>query len=155
MFISIQVDTNDLTETDRAILSALADAGSDRKEPGDTPGRVIQMADAKAAQAKGKDDDTESTPAPTRSRTRKAAAKATAPAPEPQEDDTDADEADEDLLGDEEKPVLDRAVDRATELVAAQKGAAVKAALKKVKATKVREMDDSQAEKFLAALADA
>lgn len=134
--ITLNIETNALTDEDRALLRSIAGE--------QTPGAVIHMADAKAAQEAQEDP----APAPTRSRTRKAAAKAAPAKPEPQADATDSDEEDEDedLLG---GPTVQDAVDRATALVEAEKGKAVKAALQKIGVEKVRNLEGDDIQRFL------
>lgn len=71
----------------------------------------------------------------------KAAAKAAAkPAPEPEEDDDEVDLS--------TGKTVEQALERASALVSAKKGKAVKAALTEVGAARVSEMDSEQIEKF-------
>lgn len=146
MFIQVQINTDEeLSAQDRRILEAMAGAGDEHSAA------VIQMADARAAQAKAAQEEQETPPAaPTRSRTRKAAAKPPEPEPEPQDDATDSD----DLIGDDE-PTVDDAVKRAQDLVQAGKGPAIKKALTKVGAAKVRDLEGDQIQAFLDAVAKA
>lgn len=119
MHISIDT-TQDLSDTDKAILRALVGDG---------------VATAPAAPAAKK-----ATPA------KKAAAAKPAPAPEPEEEDGDLVGGDDE----DEAPTLEDAVSKATALVADGKAKEVKAALDKVGAKKVSALEGDQIAAFLA-----
>lgn len=139
----IQFDTEQLTDTDKAVLRVLAGGGD--VAPFDKP--------AEKSEPEAKEE------APKR-RTRKAAAPKPDPEPEPDEDDADVSvddiTADDDDDADEgEGGSVDDAVDRATALVQAGKQSVVRAALKEVGAKRVSELKPAQVSEFLAALKDA
>lgn len=122
--MQITIDTNNLSDLDKAMLAFLAgEEADDTVEP-----------------------DPEPTPAPAKAAATKKAAKADeAPAPEPEP------EADEDLVGGD-APTMSDAVAAATTLVSEGKAATVKAALAVVGAKRVSEMEEGDIPAFLAAL---
>lgn len=140
----IQFDTDTISETDKAMLRALV---------GETPAATVTVINS------GADVVKEDRKAEQAKKAAPAAKKAAAPkaAPAPQEDASE--DADEDVVGaeptaDDSAPTLDDAIDRATELVKADKLAEVKAALKDAGVKKVGELPAGKIAGFLTALED-
>lgn len=134
--MQITFDTAALTDEDRALLLAVLSV--DSAASGDKP-ESRKVADKILDEQKPK----------------KAAPKKVAPKaeePEEPEEEQDDDE-DEDLLG-SDGPTLADAVKKATALISGGSSAKVRAALKKVGAPRVSELQEDQVAEFLAALDD-
>lgn len=128
------INTEDLTDVDKAVLSLLLGGDTPSAEPEAKP---KARATAKAVY----EAEEEEAPAP------KASAKKTRKAPEPEPE-----EAEEDDEADDDAPTRAQAVDRATELISSGKAAQVKAALKSVGASRVSDVADDRIADFMEAM---